>query len=396
MRLSKNKLPHFLNEAVTYNVIDNKTAKKLITFSQSDKYKQHGWATLSNILGGTAAFTIVLGIILMLASNWQNINDTVKFVGLLTLMGSSHYIGLKLHNNGYEKLSIIMHTIGCGLIYAGIGLASQTFNLHGTSSGPFIVYSILALPMAVILKSELLIISVFLSLLVAYHYFIPKEFTQTYSYLIAVTAVTCLIHVSKISYMNWIKGMSVFAIVIATYLLGFSHEWHKPIAKGLLLDYTTITPLFIIWTCWLVTIKQGNRLLSWMIAPTLILLTLLPILGEFYSQEQIAENYEYVNKFGRIAKLQWDNYFITLVSWLSYFSIVGGMIYHGSRENINSSVNIGIVLLGIGIYTRFIDLIGTMMSLGQSFIILGLSFLLIAYKLEEWRKNLLTANKETS
>ncbi len=388
MGIPAKKLTAFLSEAVENKVITQKSADQLIEFSQGDHYKQQSWGKLSSILGGVAAFTIVLGIILIVASNWHNIHDNVKLLGLLTLMGGSHFAGLKLHKNRYEKLSITMHAIGCGLIYAGIGLVAQIFHLQGTPDGPMMTYALLAAPMAILLRSELLTFSVFVSFFAAALYKLSDTAMILYYTPLLASSIFLTIHATKVTYMQWIKGLTVTVPFITTYLLGFAHEFPGSISRKVPFDLSVGIMLIVAFTALAFALKRGQKLPALSVAPMLIILALLPLTTAIFGSS-LDTWYETTEQFGVRNDLHMDNYVITLLAWVSYFSMAGVLIYNGTRQHINSATNTGITLLGLGIYTRFIDLVGSMLNLGQSFIILGISFLLMTYLLEKWRRNLL-------
>jgi uncharacterized membrane protein len=395
MGIPPKKLTAFLLEAVEHKVITQKSADSLVKFSQSEHFKNESWGKISNILGGVAALTIVLGIILIVASNWHDIHDTVKLTGLLALMGGSHYAGLKLHKHCFEKLAITMHSIGCGLIYAGIGLVAQIFHLQGEFDGPLITYSILVAPMAILLRSELLSFSVFVSLFAATLYRLSDTAMILYYTPLLASSIFLILHASKITYMQWVKGICITVPFIATYLLGFAHDMHGSISRHIALNLPVASMLIITLIALGFAIKRGHKLAALSIAPVLALLTLMPIVSTIYGHS-LDSLYDTTYQFGARNKIYIDNYVITLLAWISYFFMAGMLIYNGARQHINSAINIGIILLGIGIYTRFIDLVGSMLNLGQSFIVLGTSFLLMTYLLEKWRRNIVDTEKEAA
>lgn len=395
MGISKKTLQAFLNDAVENNVIDRSISNRLIDFCNSEQCKRQGWANLSGVLGGVAAFTIVLGIILIIASNWASIGDGVKVFGLLTIMGLSHYIGLMLHRKGYEKLSISMHLIGCGLIYAGIGLVAQIFNLKGDPATPFLIYSVLVTPMVFILRSEILSFTVYLSLFGFYYKILPEGVSVPYSYFIGMTATAFAVYVSRVDYMKWTGGLCAAVVIVLTYLMGFIHELPKQAASMVDVGFDVFVGVSVIWLSWFILVNRGEKLLSLSLAPSVVLITLFSVLSFIFDSREYTASYDSIYKFGSTTKLYWDNYLLTITAWLAYFSIAAGAIVYGTRNYVNSSTNLGVALLGIGIYTRFIDLVGDMLSLGQNFLVLGLSFLALTYFLENWRKNLVSVNKES-
>ncbi len=89
---------------------------------------------------------IVLGLIAMIAANWQHISDTTKllgyfgiFVGLLTSLFAVDSI-----NHKWGKECLLWSNIGW--IFAGIGLIGQIYHLSGTFWNALLYGSVLATP----------------------------------------------------------------------------------------------------------------------------------------------------------------------------------------------------------------------------------------------------------
>ena len=97
---------------------------------------------------------VVLGIISLIAANWNEIPDAVKLVcgfGTLfgTLAGVVRYMGTP-----QKKLFELMIFASLGLILANIGLVGQIFHLNGSFDGALWLWIVLSTPLFWISKKE--------------------------------------------------------------------------------------------------------------------------------------------------------------------------------------------------------------------------------------------------
>lgn len=376
MKFSEKNLSLFLAEAVGDKIINPENEKSLNAFFKEKYLPQNSWITLTTILGGAAAFVISLGVFLVIASYWGSIGDTFKMAGLLVFMVLSHVLGVFSYKKGYEKTAITLHAVGCGFIYAGIGLMAQIFGLEGDISKPLLIYAVLVLPLAVFLKSELIFTSVFISAVAAYYNLFPEFYFVTTSAFIVFFAG----YLFKLEYTKWATCAGFLAFLGMLYALGFAHNWNGFVFRSVSLNTHVYLCLALCWGFWLAFVLNKKHLISWFCLPSLLLITFIPFASEIYKNQ--------------MDTLSFGNYLVSILASISYFSVVGGSIYKGVLEGSSFYVNWGVFFFGIGVFTRFLDVMSSAMSLGQSFIFLGIVFLLMSYYLEKWRKKLLTIQVE--
>lgn len=147
---------------VTHHLITPEQAQAILAFEKS-RHSSTFWRVAFSIAG----LLIGLGIILLLASNWQDIPSLVKLIGAFTLQGALSYMawwnGQKKQEGWKEFFSILSFL----MIGATIGLIGQIFNLDGGWSAFALGWAILGLPF-VYASRMLVFVMVWLLLLLSY------------------------------------------------------------------------------------------------------------------------------------------------------------------------------------------------------------------------------------
>ncbi len=97
-----------------------------------EREQVRGPLPLANVLGILGGAVLVLGVILLIGTNWDAISDWTKIIGFLILFSGAHTGGFWILMKGlpYEKTAQALHFIGAGLFIAGVGLISQVFHLN--------------------------------------------------------------------------------------------------------------------------------------------------------------------------------------------------------------------------------------------------------------------------
>lgn len=107
------------------------------------------------ILGILGAVLISAGIILLIASNWENIPRFVKLVVGLTLLLSAHAAGWTLTRGGkHLVVAEALHLVGSGLFLANIALVGQVYHLSSRPPNGILLWLLGIAPLAWILRSK--------------------------------------------------------------------------------------------------------------------------------------------------------------------------------------------------------------------------------------------------
>ncbi|HYD85407.1 MAG TPA: DUF2157 domain-containing protein, partial [Opitutus sp.] len=109
------------------------------------------------ILGTIGGALVAAGIGLLIAANWQQLDDWIKIVGLVALLAGAHVTGwrLRISPGHFPKTGEVFFMIGCVLFLLGIALVSQIFHLNSRPASGVLLWwlGIAALPWIVRVKS---------------------------------------------------------------------------------------------------------------------------------------------------------------------------------------------------------------------------------------------------
>ncbi|HXX94572.1 MAG TPA: hypothetical protein VEN81_13135, partial [Planctomycetota bacterium] len=79
---------------------------------------------------------------------------------------------------------------------------------------------------------------------------------------------------------------------------------------------------------------------------------------------------------------------LTVLAWALWFLIALWSIAWGARSDRKGFVNLGVLAVGLGVMTRFFDLVGTLAESGTLFIVGGVVLLGTAFGMEKWRRSI--------
>ena len=98
------RLDGLLKAAVERQVVTTSAAETLREMAREQE-KGRGALTLASVFGWLGGSAVVIGVILLIASNWDGIADGVKLAGFLVLLAGTHAGGFWLTRSGlpYER-----------------------------------------------------------------------------------------------------------------------------------------------------------------------------------------------------------------------------------------------------------------------------------------------------
>ncbi len=144
-----------LNELVAANVISQEIADKIQDYYGSKKGRSVNW--LFVVFGILGSILISLGIILIIAHNWDNLMPMTKtvlaFIPLLIGQVLSGYVIVKKLENITWRESVsafVFFSVG-----ATISLVSQIYNIPGNLSSFIMIWMLLCLPLVYLMKSSI-------------------------------------------------------------------------------------------------------------------------------------------------------------------------------------------------------------------------------------------------
>src|SRR2546429_3663277 len=126
-----------------------------LTARAAERERERGWLSLGGVLGRLGAAVTMLGVILLIAANWQHIGAGVKILGFLLLLGGAHGAALWIEWTGrpYPRFAEALHFRGAGLFVGGLALVGQIYQLPANPPRAMLVWLVAIAPLAVLLRS---------------------------------------------------------------------------------------------------------------------------------------------------------------------------------------------------------------------------------------------------
>ncbi|MDD7888186.1 DUF2157 domain-containing protein [Flavivirga sp. 57AJ16] len=151
------KIQKDIKELVAEQVISKDTASKITSYYLSkQRHSSNKLFTVFAVLGSTL---VGLGIILILAHNWDDFSRTLKtafaFAPLIIGQAMVGYAILKDKSATWKEASGVFLFFAVG---ASIALVSQIYNIPGDLSSYLLTWILLCLPLIYLLKSSALVI----------------------------------------------------------------------------------------------------------------------------------------------------------------------------------------------------------------------------------------------
>src|SRR5262245_9835399 len=107
-------------------LIDDKTAQRITAWELSQARPVWLWA-----LAGLGAFALGMGVVAVVAANWERIPGWLKIAVNLALNGGAAAALFVAWQRGWEKTREILALLLAGLVLSGIALISQVYQIDG-------------------------------------------------------------------------------------------------------------------------------------------------------------------------------------------------------------------------------------------------------------------------
>ncbi len=288
-----------LDKLVSAQIITEEQKIQILNFDDG-----YNTSFLQKILIGLGIFTIGIGIISIIAANWNNISDTIKlstmFVILLIISSITYYLTNKQQYKLGEKLALgIFFLIG-----ASLGLVIQTFQLNGGS-----IYSPLG----------------FLCLITTSLLFYPKQNLISYFWSPIFFIWLCC-YIFEIWEHNFLeKEINIFMLFIGISWLGkFQEKFLPQFSLGRVISKTSFKIYCILQICFIIIAsfnsKEGLQAL-------LTYTTFIGILSIIYTH---IKDYKTIHTLLKLAALLIIGIYINLGEKLGLFHTGIGLIISGT------------------------------------------------------------------
>ena len=374
------KINLFLDKALSNGILDQNTKEKLQNFAVN--YERKSISSFANSIIFFGGFAIILGIILVISSNWDKISNFTKISSYIALLIGFH-ISAYLLRTISPKISQIIYYIIAGYILAGIGLIAQIYNLSSKNGEAYLMWFFMIMPMSILLRDNrigtMAMFGLYFWIIInANINFYNSEYNWQSQIIFITTICTNMILIPRISdnlknSFNQIGFIGYFFLGITIFSMGFAHDiLPKEKMSSILLHPITIVIIVLnaifLTNNFIKNFRERKKLVDIFQLPEFIIaiLNLIPL-------------FIFVD----------HKLLISISYWIIWFLSCGLMIYRGEIEKNKTLINIGTWCVIIGLIARFVDLVETMLFTGSMFILFGIVLILIAYVGEKYRKNLI-------
>lgn len=334
---------------------------------------------LMGILLSLSVFCIGVGLISLIAANWDAISDTLKMVLMFLLLagtGAAMFKAYLQHKNTAGEVWLLVYAL---LILGAIGLTGQVFQLQAIGLRAFLFWSLLTLPLLVLTRKMILPIiwiptflfsmldelsrtEWFSSLM---HYF-DKNFP--YGAVITILIIYVMIYsLLKFFLTNRnpaiVKAWNfwlVFNLVSQVFLMDFFSDALFGMYFGSYAPYTVynwgavaILIFATVSTAWFNFRFNGKSCLATDIIATILLFALI---------------------LGTLPEVEIAHQLFGLFLTLSCLSLI---MFYGWRRHKIRLLNLASGLVALRIFIVYLQVFGTLMSTGLGMIISGLVLLAI-------------------
>jgi uncharacterized membrane protein len=345
-----------------------------------------GWiVSVVSIIG---ALVLAGGIVLLFASNWEDLPDWFRVAALIVGVAASYGGGYYLiYEAGLQRVGSALLLLGALIYQAGLFLLAQIYGMPVESPILFLLGAIGAFPLAYLFGSRIVLL------------------------LALVALVAWLMMTSATRYEDaegWVTPIVLVLAGSALYAAGRLHMLRKSLEPfgdvyslgGALLSLSVIY-FAMFGAFWDAVLESDVEAYA---APALIYVLIAGVLALVVAQVVLRRPN---------AESAWDLAFQLLVvalaavvatwpNWTGYaficnvvfFAVAVGLVARGYTRGDERYVNAGLAVIGIGLVTRYIDTFWSQLAGSLFFMAGGLLLLLLAFVLERVRRGLLTTMDE--
>src|SRR5437016_3417990 len=398
------QLEQLLLAAQGRGLVDSGTAERLTALA-AERERERGWLSLGGVLGRLGAAVTVLGVILLIAANWHRIGDAVKILGFLTLLGGAHGVGLWIQWTGrpYPRFAEALHFLGAGLFVGGLALVGQIYQLPANPPRAMLVWRGAIVPLAVLLRSPAISGLGILAASLSLHFEgadsgSPLHINGFTSYLmlsvgmgLALLGAQSTLRQEERRIRSVMRGAAQLMLFYGVYMLGFLRRFSErtesistgslalPLGAlvlgtaGVVLGWNRLAPE-VPW------LRGRLSLLPGLLVATCLVALLIDV-GVIPPGPPVS-----VFEFGPADRFHVGTVIVSAAAWVLWFLFALRLVVYGALSRQRNFVNLGVLTFGLGIVTRFLDLIGGLADTGTLFVLGGIVLLGSAWAMERWRR----------
>lgn len=407
------KILNELDELVSAEVISAEVAERIRNYAQ-ERARSSSSHRLLLIFGSLGALLIGLGVIVLLAHNWDELPRWTKtFISFLPLLAGQAACGYLLFKKGihlwHAEAVAIFTSLSVG---AAIAMIHQVYNLPESSFANFLsLWLLLALPTLYLMRSRATAVLYYIGCCVLAALGSDKEWTTFFIALLAFALALpfYLWHIREkaSSYITGIfhwAGAAFVACIVCSFLdnIDFNNDYAFCLVMlaGAYLIIGKYLQSYIYYNAYKVSAICGLAICFFVkeifyvnLPPKTIVSTILlfafvylPLLIKYYSLDKKEQTIDLILfypilyillAFTQIAYL----YDLAILALGSYY------LWKGFKSERTLLVNFGLVVISAQVVYRFFDSSLSFVLKGIVFILLGISFFVVNYLILKQKKN---------
>lgn len=377
----------------------------LLVARASEHDGQHRFGSVAMGLAAVGGLTVFLGLLLLVSANWAEIPGWFKIAALLTLLGGCHAAGFWIRGRGLErpKTAEALHFVGAGLFIVGVGLISQVYHINGRPPDGVLWWLAAIVPLALLLRSpSITVMSVFALLLWGHMegsyagspLEMPDSFTAHLVFEIATGSALLFLAAAASRFDQGIatalRGCGIVLLFGGMYLAGFYRHFTEIDSTG---NLYLPGAAFIAGAAGLgfgfrQLVADAPGLRAALIALIAALLVWCGVaLAVDYGALPEGRLLEFHN-FGWTRQTSIAAWSLTLAAWALWFLLAFWCVALGAQTGRLHYLNLGVLGIGLGVVTRFFDLVGTLAHTGLLFLVGGAVLLITGWLVERWRRSI--------
>jgi uncharacterized membrane protein len=352
------------------------------------------------ILSFIGGILISAGIILLIASNWQDIPRLAKVAAGLALMLGAHYGGWRLRQSGrHPAVGEALHFLGSGLFLANIALVGQIYNLSSRPPNAILLWLAGIAPLPWLLRSKAQHVLVLCGL----GLWLGLEMNQDDSLFYFGGEARQFMFYAILGIVFWGCGMLLGRT-------GFAEFGPATEKFGLLTMHIAAYPLALGF--YYEAIDVAPR--AWMLAGAFTALALALLLLSARDESLLPNRpwrWTWAGALAGVLALAWAGLRVKANSHWNYDFHHAGMHWIaipalfclcllqaqiGLLRRSPWLVNVAIAFLGLYVITAYFELFGSMQTTGLMFVVSGVLLIGLAIYLERKRRALLQRMREPS
>jgi len=407
------KLKRLTRIATERGILDAGTAHALENLAEQQE-RDRGVRSLTFLLGALGGGIVALGVVLLVAANWQGIADGAKIAGLLLLLGGAHSVGfwITATNRPYVRTAEGFHFIGAGLVVAGVGLVSQIYNLDARPPNGALIWFVAIVPLACLLRSAA--ISGMAVVAFAFWAHLEGSFGRSAVEMptfaghlvlevgpgIALLGTSSAMRDREPDIARVLQAFGIAPLGYGIYTLGFYRYFSEPVS-GVALGAWALPVVALMLACFGLWVARENlaneapwlrdRLNSFLVILLLIAATTVAI---DFGVVPLGPDLSFFS-FGGGVTFSLASLLVTFAAWVMWFLLAFWCAAFGTRSGRKRYLDVGVTAVGVGVVTRFFDLIGGQTGTGVLFVAGGSVLVGTAWAMEKWRRQTLARMGET-